>query len=575
MRGLYSIPIETPCRIWHRCMSKLYELLDDRSLTIQDAGLYNMQVNGIAVIYVLAFYIHMFFFQTIIIEKQNTNGSWPSSYSNSMNKQATEHTDKENIVRNAQDNETTTSNDVAKEIPQVKLPEDDWLLKQQQNQHDELVESVTAEHKRANQASQRTQDALDRLARRERQILSLNKTLEENISEIESLGRSFTEEQERRVKAETEASKVEHRVAQLQQVTELLQTAEEGIRQRDVQIQSLEEERDVAINRIEVLENELCVGHQQQQETAQQLQTCQQQLQQAYQRADQQQQQVTIAETRLQHSDQVFQDMLQRLLGQLPQSQPHWVVQRNEIELTEDELGQGGWATVKVGIFRGNRVAAKCLHRQIVSAHNVRLFTREMSMAANARHPNLLQFIGATLDNQEPIILTELMPTSLRQVMEEGTRFTRPQIVSISHQVALALNYLHLTQPEAIIHRDVSSSNVLLDPLVGDSWRAKLSDYGSANFVRHITTAGPGNPTYSAPEANNPEQQSAKMDVFSFGVLLVEMCSGELAPADHRNHLLNNNIQWSPMVALIRQCLKHEPHRRPGMNDIITQLQRL
>lgn len=97
---------------------------------------------------------------------------------------------------------------------------------------------------------------------------------------------------------------------------------------------------------------------------------------------------------------------------------------------------------MKVAVFRGQRVAAKCLHHQIISAHNIRLFTREMNIAAQARHPNLLQFIGATIDG-EPIILTELMPTSLRSFMETS-KLTKQQIKSVASDVARALNYLHL-----------------------------------------------------------------------------------------------------------------------------------
>ena len=502
---------------------------------------------------------------------------------------------------------------------QVSESGDKWLLEQLQSQHDELVQSVATEQKRANQASERAQNTLRRLAQRESEFQS-------QIKGLQVLERSLTEEQDQRLETEERASQAEESVDQLQRqlqdLTESLQVsereketatqrasrAEEAVKQRDIQLQELaeslqmvEEERngtrqryDAAESRIRSLENQLQDVQQQQQNTSQQLTETEQRLQQAYERADQQEQRAATAEnrlqqayeranqqeqraataeTRLQHSDQVFQDMFQRLIGQLPQSQPHWVVARNEIQFSQEELGSGGWATVRVGTFRGNRVAAKCLHRQIVSAHNVRLFTREMNMAANARHPNLLQFIGATLDNEEPIILTELMPTSLRRVMEGGTRLTHPQIISIARQVALALNYLHLTQPEAIIHRDVSSSNVLLESLQS-SWKAKLSDYGSANFVRHTTTAGPGNPTYAAPEAINPAQQSAKMDVFSFGVLLVEMCSGELAPAEHRDRLLAD-VQWPAMVELIQQCLKHEPQRRPDMNTVITQLDQI
>ena len=459
----------------------------------------------------------------------------------------------------------------------AEVTKDDWLSTQRKSQHDELLQSVATEQKRANQASQRAQDALNRLAQREGQLKSLNKTLEEKTSQGEDLEKMLKDQQQKRVEEERRAIEAEERVVQLQnqlqQLVESLHTAEQERDAANARNKAAEE-------RIETLETELQNVQQQQQSTTQQLQTSQQQLQdteqrlqQAQQRADQQQERAATAETRLQHSDQMFQDIFQRLIGQLPQSQPQWVVERNEIQLTEEELGAGGWATVRVGTFRGNRVAAKCLHRQIVSAHNVRIFTREMNMAANARHPNLLQFIGATLDNQEPIILTELMPTSLCRVMEEGTRLTHPHITSISRQVALALNYLHLTQPEAIIHRDVSSSNILLKPVIS-GWEAKLSDYGSANFVRHTTTAGPGNPTYAAPEASHPDQQSTKMDVFSFGVLLVEMCTGELAPREVRDRLLAS-IQWPPMVALIRSCLRHDPQQRPDMATIITQLDQL
>ena len=283
-------------------------------------------------------------------------------------------------------------------------------------------------------------------------------------------------------------------------------------------------------------------------------------------------QELSQSQLQVANSDRLFQDIFQRLLGQLPQNQPHWVVQRNEVEMTEEVLGSGGWATVKVALFRGQRVAAKCLHNQIISAHNIRLFTREMNMAARARHPNLLQFIGATMDS-EPIILSELMPTSLRGVLEQGKPLSQKQTISIASDVARALNYLHLTKPDPIIHRDVSSANVLLK-LSGDSYEAKLSDYGSANFVRYSITVGPGNPLYSAPEVSDPKQHSPKMDVYSFGVLLVEMCSGELF--DDFEELINEHIrEWPRMVAVIRLCIRQDPQMRPSAADLIQQLGQL
>ena len=250
--------------------------------------------------------------------------------------------------------------------------------------------------------------------------------------------------------------------------------------------------------------------------------------------------------------------------------EPAWVVQRDEINLTDIELGRGGWAVVRVAEFRGVQIAAKCLYRQIVSHYNRLLFTREMNMASRVRHPNLLQFIGATLRG-ELIILTELMPTSVRGELENERTFSQNQIISISLDVARALNYLHLMQPSPIIHRDISSANVLLEPGPSNSWRAKVSDYGSVNLLERLRTAAPGNPSYAAPEAENTALQSPKMDIFSFGVLFVEMWSAEFPEVADRERLICS-IQQPGMVALIRRCLAEDMNVRPSASDIVTEL---
>ena len=213
--------------------------------------------------------------------------------------------------------------------------------------------------------------------------------------------------------------------------------------------------------------------------------------------------------------------------GKLLRLETRWVVERREIQLTDQELGRGAWATVSVAIFRGACVAAKCVHNQIVSPHNIQLFKREMDMAARIRHPNLLLFIGATLEG-EMVILTELMPTSLRRELQREYQLSLRPTISIGLDVARALNYLHLMRPHPLIHRDISSANILLEPLPNGRWRAKVSDYGTVNLQENLATVGPGSPCYAAPEANDPTQQSPKMDIFSLGALLMEMLSGEL-----------------------------------------------
>ena len=133
-----------------------------------------------------------------------------------------------------------------------------------------------------------------------------------------------------------------------------------------------------------------------------------------------------------------------------------------------------------------------------------------MNIASRCRHPCLLQFIGATNDERSPLFVTELMETSLRALLEQ--RSLSPTEVSvISLDVARALNYLHLKKPSPIIHRDISSANVLLWR-EADQWRGKVSDYGTANFKRDIMTACPGSRIYSAPEALT-ESQTAKVCV--------------------------------------------------------------
>ena len=184
---------------------------------------------------------------------------------------------------------------------------------------------------------------------------------------------------------------------------------------------------------------------------------------------------------------------------------PDWILSREEIQITSKTLGEGAWATVSEGIFRGSRVAVKRMHRLILSPFNVHLFEREMAIASRCRHPNLLQFIGATKeDRQSPLIVMEILETSLRSVLEE--RELEPEeVITISLDVARALNYLHLNKPSPIIHRDLSSANVLLWRR-GNVWRGKVSDYGTANFMKECTTINPGAVVYSAPEAQTTNQ---------------------------------------------------------------------
>ena len=239
--------------------------------------------------------------------------------------------------------------------------------------------------------------------------------------------------------------------------------------------------------------------------------------------------------------------------------------------MTNEIVGKGGWGEVKVAIFRGTKVAAKCLHEVIIAEHNLHLFSREMDIASRVRHPNLLQFIGATRVGK-PIILTELMPTSLRKELEKGP-LTHPQILTIGCDVSAALNYLHLWKPKPILHRDVSSANVLLEPSVSGKWKGKLCDYGSANFLHQVRTVAPGNPAYSAPEALSPHLHSPAMDVYSFGILLLEMATCHLPSTisfEREGQICE--VQYPPIKSLVERCTSPDPQFRPKIGKVLQDI---
>ena len=183
---------------------------------------------------------------------------------------------------------------------------------------------------------------------------------------------------------------------------------------------------------------------------------------------------------------------------------PDWILNRNEIRVSDQTLGVGAWGNVKLGTFRGTPVAVKQIHQLILSPHNRRLFEREMTIASRCRHPCLLQFIGATNDDGIPLFLTEVLETDLRTLLSQQA-LQEAEILTMSLDITRALNYLHMMYPLPIIHRDISSSNILLWH-ERNSIRAKLSDYGAANFMRLSMTRHPGASLYSAPDAGTSEQ---------------------------------------------------------------------
>ena len=347
------------------------------------------------------------------------------------------------------------------------------------------------------------------------------------------------------------------------------QGEKENVKQKDNDLQSI----------IQSLQDELRVTrdnyHQQLKESQHQLQQSQDEIQETRHARDQYQHSNLSLLQRLQQTEQARQDIEQQL-EQLrsQQDQPHWVIGREEVIMTQEVLGNGAYGKVKVAVFRGLRVAAKSLHGIIISDYTTDLFSREMDIASRVRHPNLVQFIGATRVGT-PIILTEIMTTSLYNELQKKA-LTQSQILGISCDVASALNYLHLWKPDPIIHRDISSPNILLEPSVGDSFKAKVTDYGAANLQQQAKTDMPGNPAYASPESRYPDDHSPAMDVYSYSVLLMEMILHHPpAMTVPKREEQASHVSWPPMSSLIQRCLNRDCHHRPTMSQILDQLKQL
>ena len=252
--------------------------------------------------------------------------------------------------------------------------------------------------------------------------------------------------------------------------------------------------------------------------------------------------QVTTQERQLRVKDQQVHELettlstAQQALSehQCRQDTPDWTISRDQIQLTDTLLGRGGWGSVVEGKYCGCSVAVKQIHELILSPHNRSLFEREMDIASRCRHPCLLQFIGATNDEGSPLFVTELMESSLRALLEQRP-FAATEVSTISLDVARALNYLHQKKPSPIIHRDISSANVLLWRQ-GDQWRGKVSDYGTANFMQHTMTVGPGALIYMAPEALT-SKQTVKVSYD-----LLEVCHLSIKQHVHI-HIYDKNIE--------------------------------
>lgn len=242
-------------------------------------------------------------------------------------------------------------------------------------------------------------------------------------------------------------------------------------------------------------------------------------------------------------------------------------IQRHEILVTEERLDKGCWRKVNVAEYRGIPVAAKYPCNDAL--HPLELFVEEVRLATRVRHPNLALFMGACIKEETIIVMEMPSSDSLRQYLQLWEeQLPLDACLSIALDVIRALNYLHLIQPCSIIHRHLNSDTVLLEPLTKGKWRAKVTDYCFADFK--LPTA-PEMECYVEPEARSVGFTSPKIDIFSFGILLVELGTGLLPNTSNYDNLMRS-IKDYFWFQLIQHCTHSDREYRPSAANLVIVL---
>ncbi|KAH6820968.1 proline extensin-like receptor kinase 1 [Perilla frutescens var. hirtella] len=300
-------------------------------------------------------------------------------------------------------------------------------------------------------------------------------------------------------------------------------------------------------------------------------------------------------------------------LEALPQTDPHTSLYSTKTTFTYEELalatdnfsdnnllGQGGFGYVHKGVLHDDRdVAIKQL--KVGSGQGEREFQAEVGIISRVHHSHLVSLFGHCISGTRRLLVYEYVPNQTLEFHLHG-KGKSPINWATRMKVALGsakgLAYLHEDCHPKIIHRDIKSANILLD----ENFEAKVADFGLARFYSdtdtHVSTRVMGTFGYLAPEYALTGKLTDKSDVFSFGVVLLEIITGRRPIDKSQNYLDDNIVDWARpllsqalennnfdfvvdprlqkdydsiemarMVACASVCVRHLARRRPKMSQ--------
>ncbi|RID77769.1 hypothetical protein BRARA_A00650 [Brassica rapa] len=269
-------------------------------------------------------------------------------------------------------------------------------------------------------------------------------------------------------------------------------------------------------------------------------------------------------------------------------------------------LGQGGQGTVYKGMLvDDSTVAVK--KSKIIDEDKLQEFINEVVILSQINHRHIVKLLGCCLETEVPILVYEFILNGnlFQHIHEESDDYSMiwGMRLRIAVDVAGALSYLHSSASSPIYHRDIKSTNILLD----EKHRAKVADFGTSRSITidqtHWTTVVSGTVGYVDPEYYRSSQFTEKSDVYSFGVVLAELITGDkpvvtiqntretISLSEHFKLAVKEKRLSDVMDARIKEdckmkqvmavanlavkCLSSKGNKRPNMREVFTELERI
>lgn len=287
----------------------------------------------------------------------------------------------------------------------------------------------------------------------------------------------------------------------------------------------------------------------------------------------------------------------------------HWFTLRDLETATnrfskENVIGEGGYGIVYRGsLINGTPVAIKRLLNNLGQAEKE--FGVEVEAIGHVRHKNLVRLLGYCVEGTQRMLVYEYVSNGnleqwLHGALRQRGSLTWNARIKILLGTAKALAYLHEAIEPKVVHRDIKSSNILID----DDFNAKVSDFGLAKLLgagkSHVTTRVMGTFGYVAPEYANTGLLNEKSDIYSFGVVLLEAITGR-DPVDYgrpnnevnlvdwlkimvgsrrSEEVVDQNIEAKPSIRALKRallaalrCVDPDSEKRPKMSQVVRMLE--